>query len=495
MTIATPSSARSWPDCPPLYGTPRTPERETLGPAVAEVAAALGKAFKPHQRHITDVALEIDPETGLLAYREVVLVMMRQQGKSELVLPLTTWRAMAWADQRILYASHIAAEARRRWEDVHLKRLDASPFRSFYRPRLRLAQEAILWRNGSSYSPMSTTSKTGGTGDSVDLGVLDEAWSHEDSGAEQSLRPAMLTREQPQLWVCSMVPGPTRLKSTDWAYLRKKMSVGQARVRAGLTRDIAYFEFAARPGLDPGDPATWWSCMPALGHLITEAAVRADFESMERDDFTTEYLGWPIIGRNAKWQVISEGEWELARDPDSQPLDPVALAVAVDPDRTVAAIAASGSRTDGLRHVEITGSAEEPDHRSGTPTWVIPRLLQMVDAHRPCAVVVGDRALADAAEAAGLKVYRPTAGDWVSASGLLYDSVVGGTPSVRQLDQPRLNAAVRDATKRPSGDGWVWDPRKPGVDIVPLRAVTLAHWALATPRVHVVEPFFAAAWR
>src|SRR5574342_181147 len=81
----------------PLIGTPRSPGRPTLGPRAAEVARRLGKPLMPHQRHIADVALEIDPSTGLLAYRRVILIGPRQAtGKSWLVLTTLTHRCVGF---------------------------------------------------------------------------------------------------------------------------------------------------------------------------------------------------------------------------------------------------------------------------------------------------------------------------------------------------------------------------------------------------------------
>src|SRR5258705_13396582 len=89
-------SSNSWTGCRPLFGTPRT-GRPTLGPKVAEVAAKLGKPLMWHQRYIVDGELEIDPDTGLLAYGEVVIVGPRQAtGKTEVLLPVMTHRCLGF---------------------------------------------------------------------------------------------------------------------------------------------------------------------------------------------------------------------------------------------------------------------------------------------------------------------------------------------------------------------------------------------------------------
>jgi len=67
---------------------------------VAEVAAQLGTPLMPWQQYVVDVALELDPETGQLAYREVVLTVPRQSGKAldcetEILTANRGWTTMA----------------------------------------------------------------------------------------------------------------------------------------------------------------------------------------------------------------------------------------------------------------------------------------------------------------------------------------------------------------------------------------------------------------
>jgi hypothetical protein len=68
-------------DCPPLHATPRNPDRPTLGGDVAAIAEQLGTPFMPWQRQVADVAMELDPATGLLAYREVDLTTPRSPAR------------------------------------------------------------------------------------------------------------------------------------------------------------------------------------------------------------------------------------------------------------------------------------------------------------------------------------------------------------------------------------------------------------------------------
>ena len=86
--------------CPPRYATRRRPERETFGHELATVADKLGQPFMPWQRLVADVGCEIDPVTGLPAYREVRVTIPRQSGKAlDCSTPIITanrgWTSMA----------------------------------------------------------------------------------------------------------------------------------------------------------------------------------------------------------------------------------------------------------------------------------------------------------------------------------------------------------------------------------------------------------------
>lgn len=491
--------------CPPQWGTPRTPSRPTLGPRVAEVAAALGKPLMPHQRYVADVALEVDPETGLLVYREITLVINRQQGKTELMLPVMVHRANGFAgdaEQQIRYAAQDGIEARRKWLEVHVPRLEKSPYRRQFHTRRRTSAEAILWRSGAVHAPIAGTARKAGTSDSVDLAIVDEAWVHDDTRMEQGLRPTMLTRRQPQMWIVSMVPGPSRAKTTKSTYLRGKMATGRDLVEAGVNHGRCYFEWSAPrrvngQRVNAGDPTVWRSCMPALGHRfpdgggVTEDAVRADYESMALADFCAEYLGWWPDETSEGWQVITEAEWEAAKRPDATIRGQLALGVWVHPDRGWAAIGAAGRTDRGRRLIEITGDKQHGrDYRQGIG-WVIPRLKVLDERHEPLAIVTNDRTIADQAADAGLQVHRASAGDEASAAGALFDGIAGAAVEgrdVRHVGQLMLTSAMAAVAKRSQGQWWVWDRAEEDVDIAPVPAVSLALWALMTPRVHIERP-------
>jgi len=469
--------------CPPRFATQRSPHRETLGGRAAEVATLLGTPLMPWQRHVLDVALEVDPATGLLAYREVVLTVPRQSGKTLLLLCLMVHRALGFGSrQRILYTAQTRNDARKKWEDEHVRTLEESPFASMFSVRYNNGNEAIRWNNGSMHALVAPTEKAA-HGETLDIGAIDEAFAQVDGRLEQAMKPAMITRPQPQLWVVSTA-------GTDKSvYLRGKVDAGRARCSLGVTDSVAYFEWSAPENADPADPDVWAGCMPALGHTVLERAIRVEFESMDRPEFRRAFLNqWPD---SFPVDAVIPGEvWQALKDPKSSAQDPVAFAADMTPDRAFASIAVAGRRRDGRLHVEIVENTRGSE-------WVVPRLLELRAKWKPCAFVVDGAGPAGSLiaplEAAGVEVLKPSARDAAQACGGLYDAATQG--QLRHRDQPELNTALAGAKRRELGDAWAWARKNVSVDISPLVAATLALWGFSV-RGHVAEeppqPFFAA---
>lgn len=461
------------------------------------MAARLGKPPMPHQAQIFDVAFEIDPDTGLLAYSEVIVIGPRQAtGKTELLLPVMTHRCVGfdkalaeWSrrefghavpepgPQRVLYTAQTADDARKKWRDVHLERLQASRFRREFHPRLQQNMEAFVWANGSMWSPGSTTGKTGGTGDTLDLGVIDEAWSREDSRTELGMRPAMMTRQWKQLWATSMIPGLSRAAPGTWPWLAQKRQVGRARVEAGVRRGTAFFDFSAAPGLDPADPDTWWSCMPGLGHTVTEKTVREDFEAMDLVDFCAEYLGWEPEASGG-WKVVPKAAWKNAKDEHSvMELDGRVFAIDADPATGIYVLMVSGLREDGRGHIETIES------REGS-AWLVERMQEIVGKgvrkrlQKPPVILLKSAVaahLVEDLERARWVVYAPTETEYKQACEALVQELIDG--AVVHIGQESLTTGMGAAGKRENVEGgWSWDRDQPGHS--PVVGATLARWGV-----------------
>lgn len=432
----------------------------------------------PWQRLVADVSHEVDPATGLLWYRQVIVEIPRQSGKTTLGLSVRVHRAVGpfGGPQHLLYTAQTRNDARQKWEDEHTPILDRSPFAPLVRPRKRTGAEAFLWANGS-IDGLPAPTKKAGHGKTLDLGFIDEAFAQVDDRLEQSFDPAMATRPQPQLWVVSTAG------TAESVYLRKKVQAGRRLVESGEPSRTAYFEWSAPNDADPMDPATWWACMPALGHTITEDTIRTALQKAIDEDgveglqlFRRAYLNQWTDEFASAWHVIGEPAWRLRGGAEGRPEGAVVLGVAVAwPDADSAAIGLSGRR-DGELIVQIV------DHRPGT-SWVVGRVKELADRWSPAAIVLDKKGpagrLVPDLEAAGVRLVHPTIDEVAQAAGMFKTAVDGDAPSLRHFGQEELDVALAGVQKRPLGDAWTW-ARKDGPDISPLEVASLAAWGVAT---------------
>lgn len=304
-----PTSRASSTPCRPRFATPRNPGRRNLAEGIARTAevlgfrTSLGPGLMPWQDEVNAVATELD-EAGRLAYRQVLLEVMRQQGKSVDVLSMMIARGLRRPGTQIAYTAQTGKDARHRMIDVWWPRIRASKLAPLIDIRKGSGSEALLFANGSMLSLISAE-ETSGHGENLDLGVIDEAWAQRDDRLEQAMRPAMMTRDA-QLWIVSAAGNE---KS---AYFQGKVFSARERIENGVPGGGCYVSYSAPDDADPGDPATWRACMPALGITVSEETVATDFQDMELAEFRRAYLcQWPEVAKPG-WGVIGQDAWSAA---------------------------------------------------------------------------------------------------------------------------------------------------------------------------------------
>jgi hypothetical protein len=361
------------------------------------------------------------------------------------------------------------------------------------RPYLQRGAESIELKNGKRLRFIARTSGSG-KGFSADLVILDEAF---DLGNDEmaALLPTLSARPNPQIWYTSTAGLPT---STQLGAVR-------ARGVTGDSPSLAFFEWSVDPdAYDPADPVEWARANPGLGIRITPEYVEKERAALAPAKFALERLGvgdYPV--GSGGWQKISEAAWLACADPGSAAAGQVALAFSVDRDGAAASVAVAGRRADGLGHAELV----EPP-RPGT-AWLVGRLLELVERHDPCVLVMNPAGAAGAFEkelaergfsakpGPGDRLLQITgAREYAQACGALVEDIKNSRwrflPQ-QHLGREPLTAAVAAAGVRPLADAWAWSWKDSADDISPLEAVTLARHGFMTHGVRA-EPFFAA-WR
>lgn len=409
----------------------------------------------PWQLLVADVGGELDPHTGLPAFREVIVTVPRQSGKTTLILGWELQRCLGWgAPQRVVYSAQTGSDARKKLIDDQLPILEPRRRRLGITRILKgMGNEAVDFTNGSRITLLAGTEDSG-HGKTVDLAVEDELFADTDHRRDQTLIPAMATRAAAQLLKAST------MGTDESVALNAAIERGRAAVAAGLRSDVAYFEWSALVEDDPDDPATWWGCMPALGHTIGVPVIRHARANMSDSEFRRAFLN---LRTKADARVIPAVVWQRACDPEASPESPLTFGLDVNPERSAAAIVAGGG-----------GAAELVDHRAGT-SWLVDRAVDLNGRH-------GGRWVLDAAgpagpfaeklAAEGLEVHKTGAREMIDACAVLFDALMDGTVRVRP--DRRLDDAVAVAARRNVGDAWAWARKSSVADISPLVALTLA---------------------
>lgn len=450
----------------PKWATDPTAGRAHRGEAVAWVARQLGTPLMPWQQLVADVATEYDPVSGVPFYREVIVTVPRQSGKTTLLLALEVERAMR-GDQRIFYSAQTGWDATRKLLDDQAPILEKSKLSHAMKRVLRGAGNvAFVFKNGSMIQPMAGTSGSG-HGRVMDMGVIDEAFDDQDDRREQAMIPAMATRQDAQLFVISTA-------GTDQSlYFNRKVAAGRAAVMDGRTSGIAFFEWSAPDDAKTTDRELWPSFMPALGHTIDEAVVEHARLSMDEAEFRRAFMNIPTGSADT---VFPEGTWERVLSDDA-PQGDLMFAVDATPDLSAASIAVC----DTNLRVEVV------DHRDGVG-WVVDRCQELFDRWGSSFVVeVSGPAgmLADRLSAAGVDVTKVRSTEVARASAEFYTRVLDAELSVRNVVCSHcglvpISEAVRSASRQPQGDGWRWSRKKTTADISTLMAASLAVWGQTT---------------
>lgn len=435
------------------------------------MAERFGQPFMPWQRMVSLVGGELveDPVTGLLipAYREVIVTVNRQSGKTTLVLGWQVQRCIGWqhlGPQRVAYSAQTGNDARKKLVEDQIPILTPHKMTLGIRRFLKgMGNEAVEFGNGSRIVLLASAEDSG-HGKTIDLGVKDEFFADHDDRRDQALVPAMMTKAAAQELTTSTA-GTAASVPLNAAIERGRLAVEQ-----GLRTGTAYFEWSADPEADPDDPAVWWGCMPALGYTLSEHVVRHARQTLTLVEFRRAFLNIEDDRRGEP--VIPASAWDaVGREPEESPLpSPVAMAVDVSPDRT-SAIAAAASTGTGTQ-VEVI------DHRPDTG-WVAKRLVELRDRHRPTRIVLDPSGpagslLADL-ESVGVEVEMVSTRQHQQACGGLLGEIIEKT--LIHTNQAPLNSAVDVADKRTVGDAWLWSRKSSAGDISPLVACTLARWA------------------
>jgi hypothetical protein len=235
--------------------------RPRLGPPVparsgwgdfTQFAKGLGIDLFPWQQHAARF-LTAKGDGDRWLYREVAVIVARQNGKTTLLIPLIAQRLLA--GQSIMHAAQNARLPREVHEEVvdllrehYPKELAAKRSVSY-----AVGHEVIKLRSGGQYRIVAPT-RSGARGTPTDLVIVDELREMEDHDFIAAAKPTLTASASPQILYLSNA-------GTDQSVILNGL-----RKRAGEDPSLAYLEWSASPDRQADDFAGWLEANPAIGH-------------------------------------------------------------------------------------------------------------------------------------------------------------------------------------------------------------------------------------
>ena len=462
------------------FKTRLRPDRPTTAPRLEEVARQLfGFDPLPWQREAfaligelftAEEAAELGVPFGTPAYREILLTVPRQSGKSTVMLASAVERCLFWRGveddrlQSVIYTAQTGWDARNKLVEDWVPNFLSPPppgmiADHFVKASRGVGSVDIKFRDGRIFT--GSSAESAGHGQTLHRALLDEVWKDVDDTREQALQPTLVTNDTAQLIVASTAG------TAASAYLNRKTRVARQAVEADTGRGLALLEYSADPGADPYDPNVWFDTHPAAGLTQSVTALEASAASMDVAEFRRAFLCIPTAFTVN--QKIPAESWAKVCGPHSA-LDSggrLQWAFDVSLDRQHAAIAVA-AHTDDEILVELVEYNADAD--VGVD-WVRGRLSELVDRYG--GHVVFDGAGPGVTVGAELTVPKVKAGggDYLAACDALFLGVASGRVRVRHSEI--LDRALADAPTRAVGDRWAWH-RAGASDPSPLIAATFA---------------------
>lgn len=532
---------------PPLVTGPAGPcgcgcaltDRTTRGFSVVEFAEQVLKIkLRPWQRWLLIHALETLPD-GTFRFRNILVLVARQNGKSTLSIVLALWAMYARGVRVVLSAAQDLDTAEEIWQTgvdlVEETGDDDQPVR----PELFELKANVVLVNGKKALILDTgerwkvkaANRKAGRGLSGDLIILDELREQQNWAAWSAITKTTMARPLALVWCFSnagditsvvlrhlrimahrQVGDPDGIAAAEDARLDEEGTSATAPDAydleqiidedpdlAGLevedlevdVADLFIAEWSALPGLSKWDRSGWEQANPSLGHGdITERAIASACGTDPEWEFRTEVLcQWP---EGAIDGMFEAGKWEARRNaplvlPSGREVlrqaDRIVgkswICVDQSQDASWSYIGRVGRSADGRWQAEVTAAQRGTD-------WLTPWLLAHADgivsvcAQGRGAPISGwlNDAVADP-KLARIKIVRWEGADLIPGHQAGFVGVRNGL--FWHNRQPALDAAADRGKTNELGGGAVVDRMRSPVDVAPLIALFGAWWLSQRP--------------
>lgn len=443
--------------------------------------AAFGYLLEVWQHQLLRAALEVYPDdhprAGQLRFRQVVVSLGRQNGKTEIAAALGLWGLLR---ERMAYVVGIAS-SREQAALVYKRTLQAIKSNPALARRFDRMTDTrgIASKSGSLYE-LKASKSAALQGIPVSVAVCDELhilkpdlWSALIAGT--GARPGTL------------VAGITTAGDDDSELLLDLYSRGETAISDPGTR-LGFYAWEAPETRWPEDDETALNWLkqanPSLasGRLDPEAFLD-DVKAMPEADRVRYRLN--RFTRTSGSFIPAELWLKGARQPDDElPTGQPVFSIDRTPDWGYATVSAAVKDVDGIVHAELVASLVKP-----TLEQLVAVCVQLYQFNP--SVYVADsyslRPLLDELKRRGLPTFFANLGDVTAASALFYSLLVRGR--LRHADEPLLALQVPRTVRKNLDNGFRISRKDSSIEIDAVMATVLGAYVAETAKAQTVQVF------
>ena len=218
---------------------------------------------------------------------------------------------------------------------------------------------------------------------------------------------------------------------------------------------------------------------PAMGYRIAEKTIINEYETMSKDGFARERLGWwsPVVTEKVEY-AIDRKIWEACRSDDPKPEGKTAFGVKFSPDGAEVALCGAVIPETGPARISLIEKRNTGRGIQWLADWLNERYTSA-----SCVVIDGRNgvdALIDKISGTWKmkgSVIRPGTKDVIASVSMITDALNEKALSW-YAGQEELNDSAITSVKRPISGGWGFG----GDNSAPIEAAALALWGAKTSK-------------
>lgn len=334
----------------PRVGPPVPVKHDEAG--FRQLATEMGIELMPWQSYASRFLTAKRPD-GRALYREIAIVVARQNGKTFLMKPYIIRKLRE--GKKILHIAQTRELPREMFglvsqvlaPEEFVKRRGKGGKLQVVWPRAGAGSEEILLANGGWYRIVAA-SHGGARGRDPDIVIIDECREMETDDVISDAKPALQASDDPQIVYLSNM-------GTE-----RSVVLNGVRERAGKDESLAYLEWSARPDRSADDREGWLEANPAVGH-----------KPSKMENLVADFRGYSLTGELAIWEtenlcrgvttmskrIVAETSWLRCQDTLEAPRQ-VSMAMSMDPSGTRAAAAIAWQQSDGSIGLRLLADVE-----------------------------------------------------------------------------------------------------------------------------------------